>query len=433
MQIKEQFCNSLFRIISRAATVALAMAIVFAPTVVLTQSAQAQTFKVIHTFTGGADGAQPEGGLTLDQAGNLFGTALEGGNGGCDFGSCGTVFKLSHKGSNWLFNTLYAFSGSDGESPGAGVIFGPDGSLYGTTEMGDIDGTVFNLRPSPTACKTALCSWTHTVLYSFTGQRGDGANPGGAGVIFDRARNIYGTTVFGGGGNCAHSFCGVVYKLTPSNGVWTESVLHIFAAGSDGGNPGGGVILDNAGNLYGTTQLGGGYGCGGYGCGTVFEMTPSGNQWTETILYSFHGGSDGNWPTGGLIADHSGNLYGAAPLGGAFGGGTVFELSPSNGNWTFNLLYSLTGGDGPWGSLVMDAAGNLYGATNEEGAYGVGTVFKLTPSGGGWTYTDLYDFTGGNDGEYPICSVILDANGNIYGTAAGGGAYGYGVVWEITP
>jgi hypothetical protein len=422
MQSKEEFCNLISRSISRAATAALAMATVFALTVVLAQSAQAQTFKVIHNFTGGLDGAVPEAGLTLDETGNLYGTAAAGGAG------YGTVFSLAHRGPGWILNPLYSFQGSsDGDFPIARVIFGPDGSLYGTTMLGGVEGcdygqgcgTVFNLRPQPTACKAALCPWIETVLYRFT-QGDDGGDPF-AEVVFDKAGNIYGTAYNGGvGGN------GVVYELVFSDPGWTETVLYSFAGGSDGEGPEARLIFDINGNLFSTTIFG-----GSGNNGTVFQMTPSGSGWTEQVLYRFQNGSDGRRPTAGLVFDALGNLYGTA-AGGAANGGTAFELTSSAGNWAYNLIYSFAGSSGP-GDLFMDAAGNLYGTTYGDGAYGWGSAFNLVPSNGGWMYTSLHDFTGGTDGGNPIGGLALDSRGNIYGTASAGGANGAGVVWEITP
>jgi uncharacterized repeat protein (TIGR03803 family) len=431
MQSKQQFCNLISRIISRVATVALAIAIVFALTVVMTQSAPAQTFTVLHTFRGGGDGASPMAGLTMDQAGNFYGTATAGGGSGA-----GTVFRLSKKGSSWILNTLYSFAkGNDGASPRGGVIFGPNGNLYGTTMYGGGDGCsgsgcgiVFQLKQYPTACKTALCGWQETVLHRFTGNP-DGAWPASVDLIFDQAGNLYGTTQSGG-----TSDEGTVFQLAPSGLGWTENVLYSFFGGGDGQWPSASLIFDNAGNLYSTT-----FGGGAYYSGTVFQLTSSGSSWTENVLYSFQGfgGTTGANPVAGVIFDPSGNLYGATVYDGKYDDGTVFELTPSNGMspWTFTLLYTFSGPDGaaPSNSLVMDVAGNLYGTATNGGAYGGGSIFKLTPGGGGWTFSSLHDFIGGSDGANPTSNLIFDANGNLYGTASAGGAYGWGTVWEITP
>ena len=418
--------ESLIRENSFAAGAAWALAIAFALTFILLQSAQAQTYQVIYNFSGGLDGAYPQAGLT-ERGGTLYGTANQGGS-----FNRGTVFKLAHSGSGWIFSPLYSFTGrGDGSAPIAGVVFGHDGTIYGTTEFGGQNcgvgcGTVFHLRPPVSVCKSALCPWTETVLYQFSGSS-DGANPGYGDLTFDQAGNIYGTTVFGG-----VNAQGVVYELTPSGGGWTERAIHTFTGPrNDGANPYSSVVFDPAGNLYGTTFLGG---AGGYG--TVFQLTPSGSGWTENILYSFQDSSDGGQPFGGVVLDNAGNLYAATSTGGSGNGGTVYELAHSGGGWTFGVLYSFTGlGDqpGPNGSLTMDAAGNLYGTTTKDGAQGAGTVFKLTPSGGGWTETDLYDFPGGSQGGVPYGSVLIDASGNLYGTASQGGTHGYGVIWEITP
>jgi uncharacterized repeat protein (TIGR03803 family) len=403
-------------------TVALP-AFLLALTFLLLPSAQAQTYSVIYNFTGGTDGAFPEAGLTMDKAGSLYGTAYQGGS-----SDRGTVFKLVHKGSGWVLSPLYSFTGrADGGAPVARVVFGPDGSLYGTTVFGGHNcgsgcGTVFNLKPSASACKAALCPWTETVIYSFGGFS-DGANPGYGDLTFDKAGHIYGTTIFGGS-----NAQGVVYKLTSSGGGWTESAIYLFTGGGDGANPYSSVIFDDAGNLYGTTFD------GAQGYGTAFQLIPSGGAWSENTQYVFQGANDGGKPFAGFALDGAGNLYGATSTVGTGGGGTVYELASSGGGWTFDVIGSFAGSaylPGPYDSLTMDAAGNLYGTTYKDGAYSAGSVFKLTPSGGGWTLTDLYDFTGGKDGGLPYGSVLIDANGNLYGTASQGGVSGYGVVWEI--
>jgi uncharacterized repeat protein (TIGR03803 family) len=436
VQHSTSFLNSL----PRAASFALVL--VCGLITIATQPAQAQTFSVLHTFTGGQDGWNPGAGFTMDSSGDLYGTTYVG-RGGV---GCGTAYQLQHKGSDWVLNPLYLFHGPDGCHPSARVVFGPDGVLYGTTYFGGLDGqgTAFNLRYPPSVCTTALCPWQARVMYTF------GANahlPGNGDAVFDAAGNIYNTTTEGGdgpqcfGGGCDSLYqcfgvgCGAVYELTPSGSGWAEKVVHSFnRAGGDGADPVAGVIIDHAGNLYGTTLSGGNLNCHAPdGCGVIYQLTPSGSGWVENILYTFQDGSDGANPNGGLILDQSGNLYGTTNQGGTGQGGTVFELSPTQEGWTFQLLYSLSGLGGPNAPLTMDAAGNLYGTTGRDGTYGWGNVFKLTSSNFGWTYTSLHDFTGGSDGLDPFSNVIFDANGNLYGTASQGGAYGGGVAWEITP
>jgi uncharacterized repeat protein (TIGR03803 family) len=438
---KRQRIASIFDVCLRTRPIGLIAGTVLFVALAIAYPAQAQTFRVLHTFTG-ADGGNPAAGLTIDRGGNLYGTTENGGNYNCAPNSgCGTVFKLSLRGSNWLFSELYDFAGGNDEGfPEARVIFGPDGSLYGTNGApgsDGFDGTVFNLRPPATFCRSVSCPWTETVLFKF--DFGTGRIPLGD-LAFDAAGNIYGTTSYGGlFQNCGGSGCGVVYKLTQSDGSWTENILLNFTDGSDGGKPSGGVILDRAGNLYGTapTDL-----HDGNSSGLVFELTPSGGTWTENVLYYFQGAEDGAYPHAGLISDSEGNLYGATTNAGSGDAGTVFQLANSGSGWNFSTPYGLPSGleeIGPSQALVMDSAGNLYGAKNTE--TGGGSIFKLTPSNGAWTYTDLHDFTGGSDGARPNGNLVLDANGNIFGTTSNGGYYqsgtecqqGCGVVFEITP
>ena len=394
------------------------------------QLAWSQTFSVLHSFTGGGDGASPGAGLTVDPHGNFYGTTEQGGPNGPN--GYGTAFKLTHHQGGWVFTPLYAFGGGqDGSGPAARVIIGPDGSLYGTTHSGGGTGcggngcgTVFNLKPPPSTSASILGGWVETVLYRFTGGS-DGAAPVGD-LVFDQSGNIYGTAASGGSAQK-----GVVYELTPSNGNWADTVLWTFTGGSDGGEPTGGVIFDGAGNLYGAAQLG-----GASGYGAVFRLVPSGGGWSQTTLYSFQNGSDGANPNGGLIFDSSGDLYGSTSSSGSHGGGTIFELKPQqNGTWALSVLDALTGqtGGGPQASLARNAAGTVYGTAYKDGADGYGSVLSLITSNGSWVYTDLHDFTFGNDGAEPVGNVVLDANGNLYGTAIAGGTYGYGVVFEITP
>ena len=390
-----------------------------------TLGAQGLTLNIIHNFTGGEDGAYPRGGPTIDGVGNLYGTTEAGGGAG----KAGTVFKIRRRNSSWVLSPLYAFtSGNDGAAPLAGVIRDSNGILYGTTSQGGqyTYGTVFKLRPGSTAPTTVITPWIESVLYSFQGGN-DGFVPG-SDLVFDPEGNLYGTTQEGG----AYGY-GTVFKLTPSDGGWTESVIYSFTGGADGASPVAGVVLDNSGNLYGTTPNGGSKS----NVGVVYELTPSGSGWNEAVLYAFQGENDGAAPYAGVILDQSGNLYGATYAGGVNNGGTVFELSPSNGSWTLNVLYSLTGpsggNGGPAASLTMDAAGNLYGTTLYDGLYGSGSVFKLTSSNNSWTYFSLHDFAGGNDGEQPYSSPVFDSSGNLYGTAQDGGTDGYGIVFQIMP
>ena len=393
--------------------------------------AQAQTYSTIYNFSGGLDGANPYVGLTMDKAGNFYGTTYAGGR-----NNLGTVYRLKHSGTGWIADGLYSFAGGvgDGAEPLARVIFGPDGSLYGTASVGGSQtcgeigcGMVFQLRPPATFCRSVSCPWAETVLHFFEGPA-DGEFPTGE-LIFDGAGNLYGTTALGG-------VAGTVYELTPSGNAWTENIIYDFSSES-GYEPYGGLIVDNTGNLYGTTQDGGlNY------SGTVFRLTNSGSEWMESRSYNFQLAS-GGYPTAGLVFDQSGNLYGATTYGGSDGAGVVFELSPSGGGWTYSVLYSFTGeygcsfdqylGAGPWAALTMDATGNLYGTTRCDGARQMGNIFRLSPSGGAWTYTSLHDFTGGEDGAFPLSNVTMDASGNLYGTASSGGSHGYGVVWKITP
>jgi uncharacterized repeat protein (TIGR03803 family) len=409
--------------------------------------ANAQTLTVLHNFTGGADGASPSAGLMLDRGGNLYGTTSLGGNINCFGSGCGTVYKLQHRGSGWTLSPLYLFNGEDGEFPGARVVFGPDGALYGTTASGGTSssGTVFRLQPPSSFCPTVSCSWIETVLHTFT-DHPDGAGPGNGDVVFDSSGNLYGATTSGGTSDftCANdSPCGTVYKVSHVQGGWVETVIYNFFGLDDGAFPNG-VAFDSSGNLVGTTSF-----RGANIRGTVFTLAPDGQGgWFESTLYSFSGGAVGAAPEAGVIPDGSGGFLGSTAYDGVGNGGTVWQLSPSGGNWLLTTLNSFNYSGmigftppGPASVLTMDAAGNLYGTTVLDGAHNQGSVFKLTRSGSGWTFSTLHDFTGGADGGQPWGQVVLDANGNIYGTASIGGSsvgscyqgLGCGVVFEITP
>jgi uncharacterized repeat protein (TIGR03803 family) len=398
---------------------------------VMTSGAWAQSnYKSLYKFTGGQDGGDPQAGLISDQAGNLYGTTVEGG-----VNKHGTVFKLApNSDGSWTESVLYSFCAlgqcDDGAEPVAGLIFDQTGSLYGTTLGGDLysSGTVFKLTP------TEGGSWTETVLWSFTGRR-DGGDPY-CGLTFDLSGNLYGTTSNGGVYGR-----GTVFKLTPHSGAnWTESVLYDFTTGgSNSGIPLAGVIFDAAGNLYGTTENG-----GEDNEGTVFELKPTKKGiWTISVLHSFTGGRDGGGPGyGNLVMDAAGNLYGTTVYGGIYEYGAVFKLAQSSGKWRETVIQSFTGrGDGatPVAGLTFDSTGNLYGTTQQGGDLGrcggdgCGTVFKLVPnSNGGWNETVLHDFFD-HPGDSPAGGVTFGAAGNLYGTTDGDGTTSEGSVFEVTP
>lgn len=433
------------------------------------------TESVLHSFSGGADGGGPVAGLVMDAAGNLYGTA--GGGSTRAHPAHGVVFELTPSSNGtWNEKVLHRFiRTTDGSDPSTQLIFDASGNLYGTTASGGAYGwgTVFELAPGSSG------TWTETILYSFCPQSGceDGAGPSsrlifdqtgnlygtagdglyGAGVvfelsassgwtetvlhnfqspddgywpqgdlIFDQAGNLYGTTQMGG----AHSG-GIVFELSPgSEGKWTESVLHSFEGigGRSPSWPVGGLVFDASGNLYGTTEFGGNcYSVGG--CGVVFELSPgSGEEWSETVVHQFAGPNDGAVPMASLIIDQSGNLYGTTVYSVLSGqGGTVFELTPTSGGWTetVHTFRNVDGGD-PQANLVSDAAGNLYGTTARDGPSGNGSAFELSPgSGGTWTRRVLHYFKGGKDGATPYAGLVFDKAGNLYGTTEKGGS-GYG-------
>jgi len=329
---------------------------------------------------------------------------------------------------------------------------------------------VFSLNVSASA------EWKEKVLYSFQGGT-DGSLPAG-GVIFDKAGNLYGLTIYGGSTACPPGWCGTIYELSPpaqKGGAWSGKVLYVFKGHNlnDGSSPSGSLIADSAGNLYGVTGYGGSGPCVLFGtatgCGTVFQLLPpktKGGAWTEKVLYNFQGGRDGDLPGGPLVFDSAGNLYGATVFGGGkgttcnafYGGncGTVFKLSPpkmKGGKWTEKVLHRFAGigsgkqyGDGaePNGGLVLDSTGAIYGTTFIGGyncpqfqGVGCGTAFELktpTKTGGAWTKNMLHRFTDGNDGAAPNGGLIFDTNGSLYGAAGtGGSGQGFGVIFRLTP
>lgn len=379
--------------------------------------AQAQTFSVLHAFTG-PDGMFPTGGVAVVGTGNLYGVTPYGGT-----RYDGVAYQLKRTGSGWISNTLYEFGGDgDGTSPNSTLAFGTDGALYGTTTMGGYGaGTVFSLKPQPTICKATRCFWLESNIWSFHGSGAE--EPIYGALAFDQQGNAYGATAYGGDYDE-----GAVYKLTRLGQVWTATVLYSFGSRpNDGLSPLHTVVLDRAGNLYGTTYWG-----GANGGGTAFQLVPSAGSWTERILANFPAGAQ---PQAGLIIDAAGNLYGATLGVPPNTQAQVFEFSPSGNNWLFSVLHTFTttySNLGPMGNLVMGPGGILYGTTFSLGAYGAGNIFEVTPSGNSWTYTDLYDFTGGSDGAGPMGDLSIDSSGNVYGTTQIGGN-GQGVVWELTP
>jgi uncharacterized repeat protein (TIGR03803 family) len=369
----------------------------------------ASKLRVVYTFAGGTDASEPGGALIRDAQGNLYGTTLSGGA----YGD-GTVFKVARDGTETV---LYSFAGgSDGMWPDGVLVRDRSGNLFGTTYLGGAssDGTVFKLS----------ADGSESVLHTFTGA--DGAFP--SGLIEDNEGNLYGTAAEGGDlQGCGGLSCGVVFEVAADG---TETALHTFIGGSDGADPAGSLIMDNSGNLFGTTVRGGGSGCAnnlGVGCGTVFKLAPDGS---ETILYTFSG-PDGAYPQSNLIWDAAGNLYGTAEAGGPGGEGAVFRLAPDG---VETVLYSFTGGsDGgfPYAGVIADSAGNFYGTTYYGGSSGVvgdGTVFKLLPDG---REKVLHAFTGGADGSNPLGGLLADKTGHMFGTTQGGGTNNTGVVFKI--
>lgn len=320
-------------------------------------------------------------------------------------------------------NLVYSFAGStDGEYTDTELVRDSAGNLYGTSVQGGTygGGTVFQVTTAG----------VHTVLYNFTGGA-DGGEPY-KGVTLDAQGDLYGTAVTGGGGSCEGG-CGVVFKLTNSGGVWTQSVIHTFLGGTDGSGPGSPVSIDSHGNVYGTTPTG-----GAFGMGTVYQLKSGANGWKIRILHTFSGGADGGGGSAGrLLIDAAGNLFGACTVGGVHGFGTIFQMSFNQGSWKFTTLYAFRDqpdGALPYGGLVMDKQGNLFGTTYYAGANDLGTVYKLSYSNGTWTEKVLYSFKGGLDGASPISSLAADSAGNFYGTTSDGGAStcSCGVIFKMT-
>jgi uncharacterized repeat protein (TIGR03803 family) len=400
-------------------------------TLTLTQTAwPAPKYQVLHNFSG-TDGAGLWGAVTLDQQGRLYGAASGARGGKCSYGC---VFQLTpHSDDSWTEADLYSFrAGHDGNGSDGDLILDSSGDLYGTTVGGGRygSGTVFKLTHGSSG-------WAEAVLYSFGTHSDDGGNPT-AGLVMDKAGNLYGATPKG-------SPWSTVFELSPGSSGWKETVLYRFCMSmpvcEDGTAPYAGLILDSSGNLYGTTGYGG-VGCAAEGCGTVYELERTSIGWQEKVLHSFdNNGADGVEPGWGpLFMDTKGDLYGTTASGGAPGPGTVFRLTKgSDGHWRESILYSFrqgSTGSAPNTGVVMDKAGNLYGTTDYGGDpyCDCGVIYKLSPRPKGkWSYTVLHEFGIGSDGGLPEGNLVIDSKGNLYGGTVLGGTYGGGVVFELTP
>ena len=358
---------------------------------------------VLFSFPGATDGADPAAGVTRDAAGDLYGATSQSG-----LYSHGTVYTVSASGTE---SVLYNFTGgADGAEPQGAVTLDTAGNVYGTTLYGGNGpgcancityGVVYKVNPAG----------QESVIYGFQGGA-DGYMPS-SGVIRDAAGNLYGTTSEGGA-----SGYGLVYKID-SSGV--KTTLYSFTGTTDGAYPEGGVIRDAAGNFYGTAEQG-----GAFGLGVIYKLDTAGQF---AVLHSFTGNPDGGFPTSGLIIDSAGNLYGTASGGGAYTAGDVYKLS-SAGQLT--VLYTFTGhadGYGPSGGVIRDAAGSLYGCTGSGGLAGYGVVYKILPDE---SESVLYSFTGAQDGSNPTGSLTADRSGNLYGATMAGGTGMDGVVFELT-
>ena len=376
-------------------------------------------FQLLHSFTFGVDGAQPNAGLVVNAEGTvIYGTADGGGS-----SNHGNVFRLVRTGQGWRGTVLHSFGeGDDGWYPQASLIFDMKGNMYGTTsEGGPYDfGTVFEMTP------TGNGGWTEHILHAFSLYT---ENTPVAPLVFDQRGNLYGTTENGG------IAWGAVFEMTPPSspgGQWTESVLYNFTNTHDGAYPESGLLIDKQGNLYGAS-----YFAGIEDSGTVYELKRTATGWEEETIYQFQRGDDGANPSGPLSTDGKGNLYGTTEIAGPGECGVIFRLTYSHGAWADQTLYSFDcGADGghPWGGVTFDRLGNLYGTTKDGGAYGYGTVFKLSPNADDtWSEIVLYSFINGRDGANPQWGVVADLSDRLYGvTTYGGIPCGCGTVFELS-
>jgi uncharacterized repeat protein (TIGR03803 family) len=397
--------------------------------------------RVIHSFAGSPHGELPGGNPIVDPAGGLYGTTERGGtNNSCGSG-CGTIFRLwPNSRGRWNETTLWSFDLYHGAYPGYPLVADAAGNLYGATDVGGGLGVAYGLLHRKRDLQ-------FQVLHNFQGGY-DGAQPRSS-LIIDRHGNLYGTTVGGGTGGSGGG--GTIYELIPSGSSWTEKILYRFSPYTNGANPQAELLFGRGGSFYGTTTYGGDNACP-QGCGVVFELTPAAKgRWTESVLHSFNG-SDGCYSGAGLVSDAAGNLFGSTDEGGSGGCslrathdrgqsgcvngcGTLFQLSHgARGHYSFTVVHYFTAptGAGPSGNMVFDAAGSLYGSAVIGGS-GSGVVFKLAPAAHNhWEYTVLHAFSNTPDGSLPT-GVVMGANGKLYGMTIGGGALGLGAAFEVTP
>ena len=383
-------------------------------------STKASTTEIIYSFAGDEDGEYLDTDVEIDAAGNLYGTSVLGG----EFGG-GTVWQLSPVSGGWVHTVLYSFTGgADGGEPYKGVTLDPAGNLYGTAVTGGSGsceggcGVVYKLTNSGG-------TWTQTVIHAFTGA--DGSGPGSR-VTLDNGGNVYGMTPTGGADGL-----GTIYQLHPrSNGSWAFRVIHDFTGGSDGSSGSAGKMVFRGQSLYGAATT------GGAGYGTVFELRPTGTDgWNFRTLYEFQGAPDGSFPYGALLFDQSGHIYGTTYYGGADGLGSIYQLTrATGGNWSEQILYGFQAGEDGNSSisnLVFDTGGNLYGTTS-EGGLGSGTIFELAPNGNGtWTESLPHLFAGPPDGAFPYAGMVGDGTGIFYGATVHGGTSGEGAIYLFAP
>lgn len=341
------------------------------------------TFNVIYSFTGGPDGSQPRGGLVVDKVGNLYGTTYAGGAGTCFSDGCGTVFKMSIEDifGPWTKTVIHNFTGElaggeDGAAPVGNLTIGPHGDIYGTTSYGGMHGCgiVFKLSDSGGV-------WSETVLHHFAGTP-DGCRPNGR-MVFGRHAILYGTTVAGGTFTESEpDGVGTVFQLTPNqDGTWSESVIHDFGAEGDGFAPAAGLHADPEDVLYGTTYYGGIHSCSTSTCGTVFQMKKIQGSWRERVIHHFDGVA-GNYPAAVVVRDRSGVFYGTTLSGGAHDTGTVFKLTPSGNDFVHTILHQFgdpTFGQSPNTATALDAFDRIYGMTLLGGTNGVGVLYNINP------------------------------------------------------